>query len=75
MGIDGGRFSIGGYEETLQANENEVIEWFPLLKGESHYKIGLDAIQVGTKYIPNPPIRGFIDCGTTFAYTTRAQKQ
>ncbi len=66
---------MGGYEESLQANDNEVIEWFPLLKGETHYKIGLDAIEVGTKFIPNPPIKGFIDCGTTFAYTTRAQKQ
>jgi hypothetical protein len=68
LGTNGGKFTIGGYDESLQANSDERMEWFPLNQPMSHYKIQLNKMMVGNVEIPNPPSRGFVDSGTTFAY-------
>ena len=75
LGKNGGRFTIGGYEESLQANANERVEWFPLNQPMSHYKIQLDKVMIGNVVLPNPPSRAFLDSGTTFAYLSSSQKK
>ena len=30
LGSNGGKFSIGGYETSLQTNNDETVQWFPL---------------------------------------------
>jgi len=68
LGKNGGKFSVGGFDESIQANPSERVEWFPLNQPMSHYKIQMDKIMVGNIVIPNPPSRAFVDSGTTFAY-------
>ena len=74
LGADGGRFSIGGYEENLSVG-GAKLQWFDLHQPMSHYKISLDRVQIGKVSIKNPPSRGFVDSGTTFAYMSLDQKK
>ena len=74
LGQNGGKITIGGYDESIQANSDEHVEWFALKQPLSHYKINLNRIQVGSVEIQNPPATGFVDSGTTFAYLSRTQK-
>lgn len=75
LGQNGGKFTIGGYDESIQANQEERVEWFPLNQPLSHYKIPLQKVKVGNLDFPNPPATGFVDSGTTFAYMSSAQKE
>lgn len=75
MGSNGGKFTIGGYDESLQANPDERVEWFPFITPINHYKIQMNKMKVGHIEIPNPPSRAFIDSGTTFAYLSQSQKK
>lgn len=72
LGANGGRFTIGGYEESIQANPEDRVEWFPMNQPLVHYKIPLQKVMVGNTEIPGGPTNGFIDSGTTFTYMTSA---
>lgn len=73
FGHNGGRFIVGGYDDSLIINEGEEVQWSAMLPG-NQFKINLRKYKVGNVVMPSPPARAFIDSGTTFAYMSQAQK-
>jgi hypothetical protein len=41
LGQNGGKFTIGGFDESIQANTEDRVEWFPMNQPLVHYKIPL----------------------------------
>ena len=67
LGIDGGKFSIGGYNESLLIHPDLPIQWTPLTE-RHRFMIKIDSVYIGHEMMNGPPKSAMIDCGTTFAY-------
>ena len=50
LGKNGGKFTMGGYDDTIKANHEESIVWFPLQRPFDNYRITLDKIMIGSKH-------------------------
>lgn len=72
LGKDGGRFIIGGSDETLKIHPDLPIEWINLKPG-SQFFIAISDIYIGDKRMNNKPSTAMIDSGTTFTYMSRNQ--
>ena len=73
FGHNGGKFTVGGYDENLLIEKNKAIEWTSLLNG-NQFKISLKKYKVGNIVMPNSPSKAFVDSGTTFVYMSQTQK-
>jgi hypothetical protein len=73
FGHNGGKFIVGGYDDSLIASPHESMQWSAMIKS-NHFKINLRKYKVGNIVMPSPPKIAFIDSGTTFAYMSQAQK-
>lgn len=73
LGHNGGKFIVGGYDNTLFVNPNETVQWTEMIRG-NQFKILLRKFKVGNIVMPIAPSKAFIDSGTTFAYMSAAQK-
>jgi len=73
FGHNGGKFIVGGYDESFQANADETMQWTKLNDGKQ-FRINLKKFKVGNIVMPNAPSTAFVDSGTTFAYMSKAQK-
>ena len=50
LGKNGGRFTVGGYDESLALPGHEM-QWFKVPLG-GYYKVPLDGIHVGENFLP-----------------------
>jgi len=73
FGHNGGRFIVGGYDDSLKVNPEDEVQWTSLIKSR-HFKIELRKYKVGNIVMPSSPKVAFVDSGTTFAYMSSAQK-
>ena len=65
LGKNGGRFTLGGYDETLSIGP---MQWFNV-SSTGHFNLMLDGIYIGSTYIEDSESYkfGFLDSGTTFS--------
>jgi len=66
LGKNGGKFTIGGYDDKLKIHPDLPIEWIPLTQ-TSKYMIKIESISVGDKNLSNSPSTAMVDSGTTFS--------
>jgi len=73
LGMNGGKITIGGYNEDL-LYLNSTIKWIPTMNDES-YSIELNNLYVGNVHIPHVPRIGFIDSGASWVYMSYEEER
>jgi len=66
LGKNGGKFSIGGFNESLLIHPDLPVEWSPL-HSTGKFIIHIDSVYIGDKKLKGAPSSAMIDSGTTFA--------
>lgn len=72
LGKNGGKFTIGGYDDKLKVHPDLPVTWIPLQKTSKFY-ITLEAVTIGDRNLTSPPKKAMIDSGTTFSYLSNQQ--
>jgi len=72
LGTDGGKFSIGGYDESFLIHPDLPIQWTNLTSSSRFY-INIASVSIGDEKIEKAPVSAMIDSGTTFAYLSKTQ--